>query len=70
MDMADPKAFLRGLETTKRTTVEVDTFTVKAAIREAIAAELEKLANHHAVDISRNVRGFLLARAHDVRNGG
>jgi len=70
MDKASPRDFLRGLETAKTTFVHVECDVVRAAIREAIALELEQLAEKHAEDIRQTgPRPYLLGRAREVRNG-
>lgn len=69
MDKANPKDFLRALETAKTSYVHVECSVVRGAIREAIAMELEQLAEKHAEDIRQaGARPYLLARAREVRN--
>lgn len=68
MDTATPKDFLRALESAKASTVHIETETIRRAIREAVAMELEALAPREAEISQKGIRLFLLTRARDIRS--
>jgi hypothetical protein len=70
MDIANPKDFLRALESAKATTIHIETEVIRRALREAVAQELEALAPRETEISQKGVRIFLLTRARDIRAGG